>query len=107
MIAASGFIMFISLFAQNQHVCFDGAKSALTYGWSDAVRAYRETGYRFSEISEPELKIYTWSDGPNSYDLIVKTKSGLEISFGNFASKQEAQHFQMILDEIILLAAKS
>lgn len=101
MVAASAFVMFIALFAQNQHVCFDGDRSKLTYGWSDAVRAYRETIYRFEEISEPELETHTWSDGPNSYDLLVKTRSGLKISFGDFKTKEQAQHYQENLAEII------
>ena len=101
MLAASAFVMFIALFAQNQHVCFDGDRSTLTYGWSDAVRAYRETDYRFEEISEPELETHTWSDSPNSYDLLVKIRSGIKISFGDFESKEKAQYYQDILAEII------
>jgi len=101
MVAVSAFIMFIALFAQNQHVCVDGDRSTLTYGWRDAFRAYRETDYRFEEISEPELETHTWSDSPNSYDLLVKTRSGLKISFGDFASKEKAQYYHEILAEII------
>lgn len=107
MTAVSGFIMFVALFAKNQRVCFDGYRSALTYGWSDVVRAYRETDYRFEEISQPELEIHTWSDSPNSYDLSVKTRSGVKISFGDFASKQDAQHYQMILAKICPTSACS
>jgi hypothetical protein len=101
MVAFSAFIMFIALFARNQLVCFNGDRSTLTYGWRDAVHAYRETDYRFEEISEPELETHTWSDSPNSYDLLVKTRSGLKISFGDFASKEKAQYYHEILAEII------
>jgi hypothetical protein len=83
--AFSVFIVFIALFAQNQHVCFDGYRSTLTYGWSDAVRTYRETTHRFQEISEPELKVHDWSDGPNSYDLLVKTRIGDKINFAGLS----------------------
>jgi hypothetical protein len=101
MVAVTAFIMFIALFARNQHICFDGNRSTLTYGWSDAVRAYRETIFRFEEISEPELETHTWSDGPNSYDLLVKTRSGLKIGFGDFKTKEEAQHYHTLLVEIM------
>lgn len=101
MLAVSAFVMFIALFAQNQHACFDGDRSTLTYGWSDAVRAYRQTDYRFEEISEPELETHAWSDSPNSYDLLVKTRSGLKISFGDFESKEKAQYYHEVLAEII------
>jgi hypothetical protein len=101
MVAASAFVMFIAVFAQNQHVCFDGDRSTLVHGWSDVLRAYRETDYRFEEISEPELETHTWSDSPNSYDLLVKTRSGQKISFGDFQSKEKAQYYQDILAEII------
>jgi hypothetical protein len=104
MVAASAFVMFIALFAQNQHVCFNGERSTLTFGWSDAVRTYRETDYRFEEISEPELETQSWSDGPNSYDLLVTTRSGLKISFGDFKSKEKAQEYQEILAEIISIS---
>ena len=99
--AFSVFIIFIALFAQNQHVCFDRDRSMLTYGWSDAVRAYRETSHRFQEISEPELKVHDWSDGPNSYDLLVKTRSGDKISFGDFSSREEAERYQSIVKAIL------
>ena len=99
--AFSVFIVFIALFAQNQHVCFDRDRSMLTHGWSDAVRAYRETSHRFQEISEPELKVHDWSDGPNSYDLLVKTRSGDKISFGDFSSREEAERYQSIVKTIL------
>lgn len=94
-------IVFIAFFAQNQHICFDRDRSLLTYGWSDAVRAYRETTHRFQEISEPELKVHDWSDGPNSYDLLVKTRSGDKISFGDFSSREEAERYQSIVKTIL------
>jgi hypothetical protein len=101
MAAVSAFIMFVALFARNQYVCFDGDGSTLTYGWSDAVRPYRETIYRFEEISEPELETHTWSDSPNSYHILVKTRDGLKISFGDFAAKEQAQQYLAKLAEII------
>jgi uncharacterized membrane protein len=101
MAAVSAFVMFIALFAQNQHVRFDGDRSTLTYGWSDAVRAYRETVYRFEEISQPELETHTWSDSPNTYDILVKTRTEQKISFGDFKTMEEAQHCRALLVEIM------
>ncbi len=95
------FIMFIAFFAQNQYVCIDRDKSILTYGWSDALRAYRETVYRFEELFPPELVMHPWSDGPTTYNILIKTRTGLKISFGDFESKENALHYQANLTETI------
>jgi hypothetical protein len=99
--AFSLFIMFIAFFAQNQYACFELDKATLTYGWSDAVRAYRETVYRFEELSVPELVTHPWSDGPTTYNILVKTRTGAKISFGDFESKGDAQQYRTSLTEII------
>jgi hypothetical protein len=101
MAAASAFIMFIALFAQNQYVCFDGDRSVLTYGWSDAVHAYREKIHGFEEISQPGLETHDWSDGPSSYDLFVQTRNGMKISFGDFSSREDAEHSRFIVAEML------
>lgn len=90
MAAASAFIIFIALLARDQHVRFDGDRSTLTYGWNDVLRPYRETVHRFEDLSAPELETHTWSDSPNSYDLLVTTRDGLKISFGEFSSREQA-----------------
>jgi len=100
MLAASAFVLFVAFFAQNQYVCFDGRRATLTYGWSDAIRPYRETVYRFSEFSPPELLTTTWSDRPNSYDILVRTNTGGKIKFGSFEKEQEAQ---ACLEELLAL----
>ncbi len=99
--AFSLFILFIALFAQNQYICFDRVRSTLTHGWSDAIRAYREADYCFEELSLPELVTHLWSDGPTTYNILVKTRAGLKISFGDFESKEEAQHYQANVAEMI------
>lgn len=99
--AFSLFIMFIAFFAQNQYVCLDADRATLTYGWSDAVRAYRATDYRFDELSAPELVTHPWSDGPTSYNILVKTRTGLKISFGDFESRRAAQEYQAAVTEIV------
>jgi hypothetical protein len=91
MLAFSALVLFVALFAQNQYVCFDGRRATLTYGWSDVVRPYSEKVYRFSELSSPEIKTTTWSDSPNSYDILVTTNTGIKISFGSFEKEHEAQ----------------
>jgi hypothetical protein len=100
MMVASAFVLFVAFFAQNQYVCFDGHRATLTYGWSDAIRPYRETVYRFTELSPPELLTTTWSDSPNSYDILIRTNTGSKISFGNFEKEYEAQ---ACLEELLAL----
>ncbi|CAG1014229.1 hypothetical protein ANAEL_04929 [Anaerolineales bacterium] len=58
----------------------------LTYGWRDAIRAYRETDHRFGKIPEPELEVHDWIDGTNSYDPLVKIRLENKVSFGDFPS---------------------
>ena len=99
--AFSLFILFIALFALNQYLCFDRGRLALTRGWSDAIRAYRETIYSSEELSLPELVTHPWSDGPTTYHILVKTRAGLKISFGDFESKEEARHYQANVAEML------
>ncbi len=102
MLAASVFVVFIALFAQDHHVCFDGGRATLTHGWSDVLRAYRQTDYRFDELSAPALETHIWSDSPKTFDLLVRTRSGAKISFGDFKSREEALLYQELLAGIIL-----
>ena len=102
-VSVSVLLVSAALFGRSQHFQFDALNRIVIYRFKTVVHPFREERYEFSQIEAVQIKVNEWDSRPDTYDISMKIRDKNEMKFGDFASRQEAEHYLTILETIILI----
>jgi hypothetical protein len=103
-IGVSIFFVSAALFGRSQQFQFDASNRTVYYRFKTAINPFREERYDFSQIEALEIKGNEWDSRPDTYDISMKIRDNREANFGDFRSRQEAEHYLAALEEMIFSA---
>ena len=99
--AVGGFFIFAALLGVSQCIHFDATTRTIAHSGKTALTRYSENRYSFRDVEELMVKAHSWSDGPTTYDIVLKIKGARGLEFGGLESQEEAERYVAILKKII------
>ena len=106
-IVLSIFFICSALFGINQFIQIDSTNRIITRGYKAGLLRFRQNQYIFSEVEIVQLKVHKWTDGPPRHNIGLKAIGHREIEFGRFATKEEAEKYLSILEDMIKKSSNS
>lgn len=95
------FIIFIAVFALNQRVLVDTTRRVLILHQSHLFHTFPERRYSLAALPNPSVDESVWSEGPNSYNLVIQPLGDKKITFGSFATRAEAEGYLALLSDMM------
>ena len=102
-IIVSIFFISAALFGRSQYFQFDASSRVISYRFKTAINPFREERYDFGQIEALEIKVNEWDSRPDTYDISMKIRDKREMKFGDFTSRQEAEHYLAVLEKLTFI----
>ncbi len=100
-VSVSFFFIAAALWGRSQHFRFEASSRRLSYRFKTAFGPVREERYDFSQIEALEIKVSEWESRADTYDLSLKVRAKPDMTFGDFASRSDAEHYRSVLKNMI------
>jgi len=100
-IIVSLFFIAAALFGRSQHLQFDASNRVVRYRYKTALHPFREARYDFSQIEALELKTTEWDSRPDTYAITMTIRDQPALTFGDFASRPDAEDSLAVLEEMV------
>lgn len=89
-ITVSFFFFMFALLGLDELVVIDPITSSIRHEWSSPVLKSQFKTWSFSEISELNVLLESWSDGADYYQLEFVNKNGEKLKFAKFSTEEQA-----------------
>ena len=99
-VLVSFFFVSAALFGRSQFFEFDPSRRVVIYRFKTAFFSLREERYDFSKIEALQIKVNEWDSKADTYDISVKIQDRPEMNFGDFSSRQDAEYYLAIVEEM-------
>jgi hypothetical protein len=100
-VSVSFFFIAAALWGRSQHFQFEASSRRLSYRFKTAFGPVREERYDFSQIEALEIKVNEWDSRVDTYDIGLKIRDKPEMKFGDFSTRQDAEHHLAVLKNMI------
>ena len=99
-VALSGLFVLAALLGLSQRIRFDTRCKEITYTFNTAVLR-RVKRFPFSAVETLNVRPHSWSDGPDTHNLVLKLNGYRDIEFGHFSEHSEAKRYLAALQNLI------
>lgn len=84
----SAFFVFAAVAGLEQRARFDIRRSLLTYSARAPLTGLKTTALPIGSIDRVDVVTHGWSDGPDSYSILMVTSDGRQLSTGSSESRE-------------------
>lgn len=89
------------LFGLNQTLRISAKSESIIYSYDSALMPFRRKTYNFKDVTNIEVKIHDWTDGPSTYGLKFLFANGQKIEIGSFERRNEAEQYLSKVENLI------